>query len=604
MAGPNAPESLISTILILIALFAVATGLGRLLLGRFRLHFSSFSEELCFSLGLGLAALSALVFILGHFGLLKPAWAWGLMSACCLAGSRRLSLLLRELLYSLRTKHPWEGSSIEMLTLFSAGTVALAMLAISLAPPSSSLALSRSLALPLRWVALGNNHPGGLDPYAWFPAATEQLRALCIALDSVRLATLFDLGLLMATSLILADAGARFLPAGRLWLAPALFLTQPWVAGALGDFSPAPFSVFLSFLSLVAFLNTRRERSLEARSGWLKLSAFFAGAAVAAQPQLLTHTAALLALMAAAALKGVDDRRPGLLLFCAGLFLLPLVPWLFRNGLIYPGHLGLSVFSGSAALDVAHWPGFLFVAVLPAVFFIRYSSEMRWLGVYLLLLLGTLVWTQESLLLLLPGLALFAAYGYAEMEAWIHGQGWRLSLRLAVLAGLFVAAGHTIKIVVRDLDPFACALGLESQRSYLASRGVNYLTAADWIASRATHPKILVLGDGRSAYLPVLSEPAPPLAAQPFKALLDQAEEPADLDAMLVQKGYDFVLVNNQEWARLQQATPAEKPFDYFSSPQKKALYSDWLLGHGAIEGPFYSGEGILAFPLTLPPKT
>jgi 4-amino-4-deoxy-L-arabinose transferase-like glycosyltransferase len=624
-------------------LLGAMLALGRGLLRRLNVFFGSLIEEACFSLGLGALALSSAFFVLGHFAAAFSWVAWIVLGACWLAGFEHVEHFFSEFRHSLRAKHPLEGSSTELLTLLAAAFSLLAVLGLCLAPVTFYDALVYHLATPLRTAALGVSRPQPGNLFSWLPGGMEPLWTLCQLLDggegSTRLAQLFNFSLFAATALSVMDAGARFLPVTRLWLPAALFLTQPLAALAFGSFSPDGAAGFFTFLSLYAFLNALRERNQLRSGGWLKLAALLAGFAVAVKPVALIHAVLLLLGLSARAVRDADERRPGLLLACLGLFVLPLAPWLLRNFLltsnpVYPfafDWLGLksasSVYfehlesfnSGLASAWRLPWDvtfesasfggnghlSFLFLALLPAAFFISFSRELRWLCAYLVA--SFLLWAFGPQVLryalpILPGLCLFAAYGLSEIEVWAASRSWGLALRLLVIATLFLSASQVFLLTLKFFDPFSAALGLERPEDYLARQGVSSARAALWLKSRGGFNQGLVLlGDSRTAYLGPRTLASTVFEPHPFKSWLAQSASGQDLDARLAQKGYDFVMINKREWDRVGQG--AGPHYDYFSSSKKEALFMNWLQSHAADKGRVYNSDGVLLFSTRSSPK-
>jgi hypothetical protein len=611
---------------------------GRALLLRFKIFPASLSQEALLSFALGAGLMSTLVFLAGHFALLSQPLAWALVAGFWIAGFRHLEHFFTELQHSLRSKHPWEGSSVEMLSLVAAGLSAAVLLLLCLAPVSFYDALVYHLALPERAAALGYSAPVQGNLFSWLPGGAERLWTLCILLDgrggASQMPGLLNFSFCLATALAVTDTGARFLPKPQLWLPAALFLTQPLLALSYGAFGADGIAAFFSFLSLAAFLNSLGERNLAFRSSWLRLAALLAGLAVAVKPVALIHAATLLILFAFKALSDEDERRPSLLASLAGLFMLPLLPWLIRNFIATGNPLmpfglsvfGVEIFKPASSLYLDHLRGygaeihawwlpwvltfgakgaafgggghlsFLFLAILPAALALGLVREMRWLAAYLLF--SFILWTLGPQVLryaipCLPGLMILAAACLAEAELWARSKSLSLALRLFVVAALFLGAAQVLLICSASMDPFRVSLGLESREDYLLARGFNTVRAALWLREHAPKARLLVLGDSRSEGLPPEASACTVFEENPFKDWLAQAKSPQDLDAILTQKGYDFALINQAEMARVNNG--AGPHYDYFSSPAAEAMFGRWLQSHA---GKGYSGEGVELFPL------
>jgi hypothetical protein len=609
--------------------------MGRALLLRFGVFTASLSQEALLSLALGSGLSSVLIFILGHFGSLSPGVAWGLLLFLSFPFLGNLEHFLGDLRHALRSKHPWQGSSTEMLWLFAAGVSALIIFALCMAPVSFYDALVYHLALPQQAAGLGASPPLAGNLYSWLPGGAERLWTLALLMDGERAASLLNGVFALATALAVADTGARFLPRTHLWLPAALFLAQPLIALAFGVFGSDGPASFYSLLSLACFLNTFSERNQSKRDRWLLLAALLAGFSAAVKPVTTAHAVALLLILALRAALGEEEARPTPLLAAAGLFLAPLLPWALRNyaacgnpfmpfGMAF---FGKEIFHGGPAAYFEHmkgygaglswwslpWelsfgakagafgnggpPSFLFLALFPAVFFVGLGREMRWLALYLFFsfciwALGP--WVLRYTVPLIPGACILASSILAELESWARSEFWARLLRLSLAFFLMTGSAQTGLIAAKDFKPLNAALGIEEREEYLLSRGVQYAKAQAWLKEQVPKARVLVLGDSRLAGWPAGSLACTVFDSHPFKAWLEAAQNPDDLDAILLKKGYDFALLNFSEWNRINNGP--EPHYDYFSSPEKEALFKAWLDQH---QGRGYQGEGVELFPLS-----
>ncbi len=624
---------------VVVCVHLAALALGRSLLRLFRLYFSSLLEEALYSSGLGLGALTLVGAGLGAFASLRPITVWVTLGLCALLGLNHLEHFAAQLRRDFRSKHPWEGSSVEQGLLVAMALSLASVLGLVLAPITFYDALVYHLAQPLRASLLGESGPRESVLFTWLPAAAEHLWAMLITVGGVQAASLFNFSLAAILGLGLMDLGARLLPERRLWLAPTLFLTQPLAILAFGVFGADGVCAFFAFLSLAALLNSVTERNVGLQGRWMILAFTLAGVAVAVKPVALQHAAALLLISTWLAATQAPRRSPGILLLSVALFALPLLPWMARGLLLkdnpfYP--FGLSFFGTqwlpSASdlyfehmkdfgqtqrlLDWVRLPwditfkpsvfggggnlSFLFLGILPAVFFFAYSAQARVLALYSVL--GLLLWAGgphvlRYLIPLLPGLCLLLAWSLLELERWARSATWVLALRILVVLSLGLGAGRVFLLVVRDFDPYAVTLGLEDETNYLTRRGVHYAKAASWLRLRYPSARVLVLGDSRVAYLPPRSEASSVFERHPMRGWLASARQPQDVGALLRRKGYDFVLVNFAEWSRiLSQPGPA---YRYFSSPAVEAHFRAWI--QSARQGPrekTYDDGNVVVLPL------
>jgi hypothetical protein len=609
---------------------------GRSLLQAFRVFCHSLSQEALLSMALGAGLMSFAGFLLGHLGWLSPASAWILLALFWLPAIGHLEHFFTELRRSLKQKHPWEGSSTEMLTLLAAGLGCATLLLLCLAPVSSYDALVYHLALPERAAALGQSLPQNGNLYSWLPGGAERLWTFCLLLDggSSRLAGLLNFSFCLALALALSDTGARFLPKAQLWLPASLFLTQPLFLLSFGSFGSDGPAAFFCFLSLACFLCALSERNQAHAAPWLFLAALLAGMGVSVKPVALIHAAALLLLFALKSLGEPALRRPGLLLGLAGIFLLPLLPWLLRNALLAGNPLmpfglklfGWELFKPASSLYLEHLGGygenlslwslpwelsfhakatafgggghlsFLFLGALPAVLLLGLFSELRWLAAYLFL--SFLLWAAGPRVLryavpALPGLCILASACLAGAEVWARSKGLSVALRLFTALALFLGAGQAFLICAKDFNPFHVALGLQSREDYLLSRGLNTVRAAAWLKERAPSAKLLLLGDSRTAGLPPQTLACSVFEEHPFKSWLESAKSAQELDAILAQKGYDFALINFAELNRVLSGPPPH--YDYAPSPAAAKRLVEWLKRH---QGKGFSGDSVELFPI------
>jgi hypothetical protein len=494
---------------------AAATGLlllaalanGHALLRRFKLFHGSYVEEAGYSLASGLLVLSLLGSALGALGVLYPWVVLGLLALLFLVHWEHLEALADGLRRSLKSKHPWQGNSEEVATVLTLALSGGVVLLLCLAPPTFYDALVYHLAQAQRAAVSGRSLPQPAVLFTWLPSLPQPLWTLALLLAGSPLSdatapALLNFAAFGLLGLLLLDAGARLFEERRLWLVPALALTQPLLALSFGVFSPDGWMALYAFLSLNSFLLGLDERVLRGQAAWLLLSALFAGAAVAAKPVALVHAAALLILLTVLVLHEPALRRLRLLLGGVGLFLAPLLPWLLRGAWslgqpVYPFPLrvfGFSLGAGAPAAYFEHVQGFggqslhdwlqlpyrlffdsaslgggghlsfLLLALAPAALAWKLGRELRWTALYLLL--GGLLWASGPHVLryglfLVPAASLLAAHGALEAERWAVSRTWTQLWRGLLLAGLALGSVQTLLIAVKDFDPFAVALGLD-----------------------------------------------------------------------------------------------------------------------------------------------
>jgi hypothetical protein len=165
-----------------------------------------------------------------------------------------------------------------------------------------------------------------------------------------------------------------------------------------------------------------------------------------------------------------------------------------------------------------------------------------------------------------------------EAERWAVSKTWTYAWRSLVLVGLLAGALQTLAIAVKDFDPMPVALGLEPPSRYLERRGVPQARAWEWIQAQGgdARSRVLVLGDSRSAWLPGGALSASVFEEHPLSRWVAQAGSPQQVGASLRRKGYDFVVLNKAEWARLRAAPPAPQYWPD-GDPAAQQRFFDWI---------------------------
>lgn len=571
---------------------------GRAVLRRFRLYHGDVVEELVLSLAVGLVLVSFLGEALGALGVLYPWTAWGAVVLGCLVCWGHGEAIYDWFKHALRGKHAWEASASEIAALLSLGLAGVSILAMVLAPPKFFDALVYHFSMAQRAAETGFLAPQPGVFFTWLPSLPVPVWSLALALDGAPTASavapaLVNLALAAALGLLLMEVAGRLCSERRLWLAPALALTQPILLLGFAVFAPDGWAAFFAFASLAAFLRATDETAASDASSWMLLSAGLAGAAAASKIVALNHAFALGALALVLVWKERRWRKPALWLAAAGLFGVPLLPWLIQGAVrlgqpFYPFPVRLfgwtfaeggpaayfrhldtfggegwqawlrlpwAAFFDTGSLGADGHPGILLLALAPAALVWRWEASKAKVGVYVAL--GAAFWLlgphvlRYALFLVAPA-ALLAAHGVLEAETWAFSRTWTFLWRALVAVALFSAAAESLAIVGMDFRPFEAALGIQPAEDYLFKEGVPQARASRWIRDQGvSDPGVLVIGDQRSAYLPPRALVSSAFEEHPLASWVAAASRPEDVGAAARSKGYDFVFINGAEWQRL-----------------------------------------------------
>lgn len=194
------------------------------------------------------------------------------------------------------------------------------------------------------------------------------------------------------------------------------------------------------------------------------------------------------------------------------------------------------------------------IGLLPTLWLCRKRSPI--IRLFLVFSLGFfLPWATSHpvlrfLLPLAPFLALLSAYG------WVHGvrplaTPARWTFR--VFLGSFLLSGLFLFLYVMNLfSPIAVAIGIESAPAFL-TRQLDYYAAATFVNSRLPQDSHLyVFGDQRSYYYQRKIWVSPAFSRNPLMEWANTAAAPADLTNRLKAEGITHLLVNRNEFKRLQ----------------------------------------------------
>jgi hypothetical protein len=175
----------------------------------------------------------------------------------------------------------------------------------------------------------------------------------------------------------------------------------------------------------------------------------------------------------------------------------------------------------------------------------------------------------------LPAACLLAAHAVQEGFSWARSKGWAQAWQALVLAGLFAGAAQCFVLLGTGFEPWDPALGLQDPVQYLSLHQIPQAEAADWIHTRPLPWHILLLGDPRTAYLPPDTLACSFYETHPLKAWVKEAQDAADLGAIVRRKGYDFLFINRVEWAALE--SPDDPLYWDHGDAAAEARFKGWV---------------------------
>jgi 4-amino-4-deoxy-L-arabinose transferase-like glycosyltransferase len=536
-------------------------------------------ERTVMELGVGLALLTAWLFLAGVLGLYESWFAWSTLGVLALAPHR-------EFVGDLRARFERKrGATLDRAAFVALLWVAVPTFLLCLAPSTAQDALVYHLAIPARYIAAGGLCYIPESFFAQFPQNVDLLFTFALLLDGETLAQLFHWFLAVAATGAVASLSRTLYPRAEGWIAAACFATIPtaalissWAYVDLG----VVFFILLSTNSVIHWW--RRGRRVD-----FVLAAVLAGVAAGAK-----YTAGLQGLLFVGAILGRgcvrrEDLRSTLQRagVAAALVALAAGPWWLKNA-YYTGNplfpFGYSLLGGAnwdtersevLSLALSQWGGSrgwletlllpwrltmsgeffsiehhdgvigcVFLAAAPllvAAFWV--SSRHRLIGCFFLL--ECLVWVgmTRQIRFLLPALALASALLGATLPLLLDGRGRRLA-RGVVHAALAVNC-LVISIYFASHNPLPVALGLEARERYLARElpGGDF-AVFDFIERELPQESYILFGSlGNPGYLckrPYLADAF--FENHTLRELLRQATDPRELLGSFQRRGFTHFL--------------------------------------------------------------
>ncbi len=574
----------------------LATGSGRVLIGKLGLSDMSESQKTLAGATVGLGLLSFGGFFLGVLGLFQPWAASAYLATLWVIGYVELKPALQSLApdQNLLRERP-----------ISAIAVALPLLAalwMCLVPPHQYDSLVYHLALPQAYLRAGRLFaPAGIV-YAHFPQNGEMLFSLALLLGSDILAQMY-MWLSTALSIWWVFAlGRREAPMSAIAIAAIFIATHSAVLLLSSTTYVEPLVMLWITAAALAF---ERWRQLSPEGGkphgWLILSAVFVGLALGTKYYAGIGAGALgLRLLSMLLRDRRKERVRDLALFTLIISAL-FAPWLIKNWVcvrnpVFPflyrwfantgtgWNADLAAGYFSVLTEYGHVGGFFHSLIsLPILLLrnpLRFGGGMDVLGdlgwdivLWLLplgawaaaknkvlrgLLLFCFLWgaawfasgvVLRFLTVLVPLLALLGACGLVSLWSWLND--WTRIVIGGALAIMTLAHLFLFVFVHATFGSGATALGLETREEFLTRR-LDYYACAEWLrVNAAENDKILVVGEQRGYYL--TADHLPSTVHMP-NLFIRRANESASTETFLASlraDGFTRVLIVPREAARL-----------------------------------------------------
>ncbi|MCK5218845.1 glycosyltransferase family 39 protein, partial [bacterium] len=584
--------STLKNLLFLIAFMLSAHGLGRILLEKIFPAARARLDEMLYSLGLGLALISLLIFSLGAAGFYHPVIFAAIFVFLTGAGTwitwKRRARLCPGSGWMLGT---WAWSD-KILILLVGGFFLLVGMTI-ITPEIFFDSLVYHLAVPSQWIQAGHIHPIPTNFYSNLPMGIQMLYTGALMLSDERLCRMLHALLGILAGLTTFSLGRRWF--GRragLWAA-GLFLTTPIVIinmlEAAVDVGAAFFAVLAFHVMLAGVLKQEGGKNQQIMAGLL-IGAALAGKYTTAFMLMPAVLVVLYIIMRQQGWKGLT----GILARISLGAVILMMPWvikniIFTNNPIYPflynnipskyvvpekmqqamdqireyGHRTITQFirlpwDMTFCLPTSYsYVGPVFLMLFPGVLLLvgYWRRGPPALGAVLItVVFSALIWanrTQISRFYIpsLPLLAILCTYALDRWEQW-HKVPALIS-RWTILALLGWGWANTMAIGISNWDPIGSALGLESRSTYLDRKLMNsYAPMARVVNGLPKNTRILAWGETRSFYFqrPVTAPTV--FDHNPLIELLAGSSNTREVWQNLREQGYTHIFIHSGEAVR------------------------------------------------------
>ncbi len=583
--------STLKNLLLLIAFMLSAHGWGRILLEKIFPAARTRLDEMLYSLGLGLALISLLVFLFGVAGLYNPTLFAVVFTFLTGAGTwitwKRRARLRPGSGWLLGTG-AW---SDKILLILVVGFFLLVGMTI-ITPEIFFDSLVYHLAVPSQWIQAGRIHPIPTNFYSNLPMGIHMLYTGALMLSDERLCRMLHALLGILAGLTTFSLGRRWF--GRrtgLWAA-GLFWTTPIVIINMQEAGVDVGSAFFAVLAFHAILANALKQ--EGGKNQQIMAGLLTGAALAGKYttafMLMPGVLVVLFMMRRQGWKSLTSALVRISLGAAIL----MMPWvikniIFTNNPIYPflynyipskyvvpekmqqamgqireyGHRTMVQFfrlpwDMTFRMPTSYsYVGPVFLMLFPGILLLvgYWRRGPPALGAVLLtVIFSALIWANRTQIsrFYIPSLPLLAILGTYALDRW---EQWHkvpaIISRWAILVFLGWGWANTMFIGISNWDPIGSALGLESRAAYLDRKLMNsYAPMARAINRLPQNARILAWGETRSFYFQRPVTASTVFDHNPLIELLAGSSSAQEVWQSLNKQGYTHIFIHSGEAVR------------------------------------------------------
>ena len=593
----------ITRILWLIFIYISGLGFGSTILNIFKLNKSNIgkSEYNIFTIGLGLFNLIIMTFIIGICGFLyKPVILTLLILGCILFLINFKSFIPKSPYLSEKSKTSFFDKIFEKIFILFSITAIIYIIPSVFIPETFYDSLIGHLGIPYKWILAHKIYSTPFNSTADMPFNINMLYTIALILKDEILAKIIHFSFLLTIIYAIFSFIKKFISKKKstAFFAIAILLTSPIIMMMSIRSGIELGLVFFEFLAMFALINYTKSDEPGIKLKWLVIAGIMNGVSLGAKYTSFMSYFSMAAVIFSYNIflseksnktKALQIAIKDTVIFCliAGIVA---SPWYIRNLLTWHNpfvpfakSLGVSNtdrmlnlvdppkivwtlkkiilfpwYMTNGSLQQESMPGFLYIFMLPLVFFVKIKSlktEIKifnlYTAIYMIFALTIGNGYMRYFLPIFPILAIIFAYYSTEKDNLIKQTILIFSIPIMILN-----LSSAITLIKENTNPLKNFLGLETNSKYLSTVRATYpgpyFDAADWINKNTPKNSVILnIGETRNFYIQRQVINHNIANTVPVVEFLKKAKNTEDFIKILKRQKINYILLNTPEVMRL-----------------------------------------------------
>ncbi len=570
----------------ILLVYAASFGFGSFFLKFFNFSSLKNSEFNIFSIALGISFLILMVFLLGILGILHKILLFFILGIGVIVFVKNIKF------FRINFSYFKSAGLIEKIFLFFGFAALFYILPNCLVPETFYDALAYQIAAPKIWLSAHKIFTIPFNFLSEMPLNLNLFYLIGLALDGEILAKNLNFTFLIVTIYSIASFCKKFFNLKTGIFAIVIFLISPSILIFASRIGLETGLIFFEFLAIFGILNFVNSPEKSDKKKWLILAGVMSGIALGSK-----YTSAMCFVSINSAILFYEvffqKSKPkqiflDLILFSFVAVLVaspwylknfvnwgnPFVPlakflgatdtdrfmqysdllqikWTLKKFLLFPWYIT------NGALQQESFPGFLFIFLLPIVFFCKnVRREIKFLNFYAIIYtVCALTIAKGYLRYFCPILTIYAII-FAYYTTNVKTNFLSNLLLIFSLPILFLNLSSGIILTHQSYNSFETAIGLLNKEDYLSTGRMSYpnpyFKAAKWINENTQKDaKILCIGETRGYYFERETVTSNPGSMTPIVEFTKKCKSGDELATLLKQKNFTHIFISEPEVVRL-----------------------------------------------------